>query len=215
MPFSERLTADIERFKDRVFTDPTGVLDAEDIHHEFAKGGHGRKLDFDKIDDGSDMFIEWMAVYARAVGELFPYRPPDVLVGVANGANRVARHVGFLLGIKSLETVKTDSRSVALDEEARAYIDSEGPRLALITEDVGTTGSTAMTAVADLRQLGVPQVGAINGWQRNPVLEVFNRERVPHYSVIHHPLPTFSPVDCQQQPDGYCYQGVELIRRQD
>lgn len=211
MAFSERLQHDVDEFRDRVYTDPTGVLDPEDLHHEFVSGAHGRKLDFDKIFDGTDMFIHWMSVYARAVKEMYPNRRPDVVVGIANGANRVARHVGYLLGIQSLETVKTDKKAVELNEDALAYLDDNEVKFALITEDVGTTGGTSMTAADHLRDVGVRRIEAVNGWQRNQTLAKFDDARIPHNAVILEPLPTFSPEDCLSDSEGYCAKGVELI----
>ena len=38
--FGERLQTDIDHFRDRVFTDPTEVLDPETRHHEFVSGNH-------------------------------------------------------------------------------------------------------------------------------------------------------------------------------
>lgn len=211
MPFSERLQGEINDFRDRVFTDPIAVLDPEGIHHEFVSGAHGHKLDFDNVPTGSDMFIHWVSVYARALKEMYPARRPDVVVGIANGANRLADHVGHLLGIKSLTTEKVDAKTVRLDEDALGYLDDNEVKFAVTVEDVGTTGSTTLTAVTDLRQVGVRRIESTNGWIRNPGLAKLDEARVPYKAVIHHPLPTFQPADCQRLPEGFCAQGELLI----
>jgi hypoxanthine phosphoribosyltransferase len=209
--FSPEVQKAVDEFRDRVFTDPIGVLDPEDLHHEFVSGNHGRKLAFDKIEEGTDMFIHWMSVYARAVREMYPTRRPDVVVGIANGANRVARHVGSLIGVQALETVKLNAKTVVLNDEALAYLDDNEVRFALITEDVGTTGNTSMTAANHLRELGVRRIEVVNGWQRNPSLSVFEENRLPYQAVVNHPLPMFSAEACASDPAGYCAQGVDLI----
>src|SRR3990167_3764386 len=148
--FGERLEADIDHFRDRVYTDPTEVLDPEGVvHHEFVSGAHGRKLDFDKIEEGTDMYIEWVSVYARAVKSMYPRRRPDALVGIANGANRLSRDVGYLLSIPGLETQKVDSKTVELNNSALEMIETGDIGFALTIEDVGTTGGTTSTAVKD------------------------------------------------------------------
>lgn len=209
--FSERLQADVDRFRERVYTDPVGVLDPEDLHHEFVSGNHGRKLDYDKIEIGTDFYIEWVTVYARAVKEMYPMRSPDALVGIANGANRLSRDVGHLLGIASLTTVKVSAKEVKLDDDALETIEEYGIKFALTIEDVGTTGGTTVTAVNDLRLAGVPRIESVNFHQRNLVLPKLVAARTPHDSVIIDPLPMFSATECMTAPDGYCGSGVLLI----
>ena len=48
----------LQKLKDRVLSE--GVLDSETIHHEFVSGMHGRKIDMDKIETGSDFYMQWM-----------------------------------------------------------------------------------------------------------------------------------------------------------
>ena len=210
--FNERLRADIDRFCERVYTDPIGVLDPDTLHHEFVSKNHGRKLDYDKIDSSTDFYIEWVAIYARALLQIYPTRPPDALVGIANGANRLARSVGNLLGILALETTKVDEKTVALNEDAIVEIDDNNVKFAVTIEDVGTTGGTTCTAVEDLHRVGVPRVESVNFHQRNLVLPRLETARTPHYAVIREQLPMFSPEECLNNPDGYCAQGKELVR---
>lgn len=210
--FNERLQDDISHFRDRVYADPTGVLDPEGvIHHEFVSGNHGRKLDFDKIERGADMYIDWVAIYARAIRAMYPHRRPDAIVGIANGANRLAEDVGHLLSIQGLKTVKKDAKTVKLNEAAIAAIDDDNIRFALTIEDVGTTGSTTSTAAEDLRQAGVPRIESVNFWQRNPSLPKLETLRIPHAAVILEPLPMFAPDECATDQNGYCAQGISLV----
>ncbi len=211
MGYSERLTQDIDRLRERVFTDETGVLDPESQHHEFVSGNHGRKLDFDRIETGSDFYIDWVAIYARAVKEIFADRMPDAFVGIANGANRLSVSVGFLLGIPGLQTTKLDAKTVALDDDALGFIEDNDVRFAATVEDVGTTGSTTLTALNALRAAGVRRVESVNGWQRNQTLTKLEEARVPYHAVILDPLPMFSPEACATDPNGYCAQGVALV----
>jgi hypothetical protein len=208
--FAERLQADIDHFRDRVKTDPVGVLDPEGvIHHEFVSGNHGYKLDFDKVERHTDMYIEWVSVYARAVKALYTRRHPDALIGIANGANRLAEDVGYLLGITGLTTEKLDAKTVQLDSHALEVIEENNVRFALTIEDVGTTGGTTATAVTDLRDVGVRRIESVNFWQRNPRLARLEALRIPHAAVILEPLPMFSPDECGEV--GYCADNIPLV----
>jgi hypothetical protein len=193
-------------------TDLVGVLDPEGVlHHEFVSGNHGRKLDFDKIETGTDLYIDWVSMYARVVKARYAQRMPDALVGIANGANRLSVSVGFLLGIPGLETQKVDAKTVTLNGDARDHLADNEVRFALTIEDVGTTGSTTASAIGDLRQAGVRRIESVNGWQRNPTLPRLDELRIPYSAVILQPLPMFSPEQCASQPEGYCAQGVPLV----
>lgn len=211
---NERLRGDIDDFRYRVSTDPTGVLDPEGVvHHEFVSGNHGRKLDFDKIRTDSDFYIEWVSVYARAVRSMYSDRLPDALVGIANGANRLSESVAHLLGgkVMGLTTEKVDAKTVRLDDQAREVVRSGDVQFALTIEDVGTTGGTTSTAVEDLRGEGVRRIESVNFWQRNSTLPRLDVLRIPYGAVILDPLPMFSPEDCPTVDGGYCKEGVELI----
>lgn len=211
--FNERLQRDIDDFRDRVYEDPIEVLDPENVHHEFVKGNHGRKLDFDKIPDDSDFYLEWVSIYGRAIRALYPKRMPDAFVGIAGGANRLSVSLAGLFGnrIVGLTTDKLDPKTVRLSDAALATIEDNDIRFALTVEDVGTTGSTTATAVNDLKKVGVRRIESINGWQRNPTLPMLDNLRVPYSAVIYEPLPMYSPEDCLSQPDGFCYRGIDLI----
>ena len=65
------------------------------IHHELAGGGHGRKLALKEIPQESDFYRYLIETEAQTISEL--YDPlPDVIIGMANSANRIARDtVGY------------------------------------------------------------------------------------------------------------------------
>jgi hypothetical protein len=211
---TEGLQNDINLFRDRVLTDPTGVLDPEGVvHHEFVSGNHGRMLDFDKISTDSDFYIDWVAIYARTVLATYEDELPDALVGIANGANRLSKSVAGLLGeqVLGLTTVKIDAKSVQLDDEALAAIEKRGLKFVVTIEDVGTTGSTTSTAIEHLREVGVERVESMNGWQRNAALPRLDALDVPYHAVILEPLPMFTAADCLSDKDGYCRWGIPLV----
>ena len=213
--FNERLQRQIDDFRDRILTDSVGVLDPEDLHHEFVSGNHGKKLDFDKIqkEQDFDLYTEWVSLYARSIHALYGGRIPDALVGIANGANRLSTDVAGLLGKKvmGLTTVKIDTKTVKLDDEAIDAIRSGNIKFALTIEDVGTTGSTTSSVISELRDEGVKRIESITTWQRNPSLPRLDEYCIPYSSLISEPLPMFSPEDCVSDPEGYCFQGITLI----
>lgn len=212
--FSGRLHDDIARLRDRILTDPIGVLDPEGVtHHEFVSGKHGRKLDFDKIVEGTDFYIQWVALYARAIRSIYADQLPDAVVGIANGANRLSTHIAALLGgqVLGLVTTKTSPSSVELDDASAESLRVRRANFIVTIDDVGTTGGTTATAVNHLRDLGVEHIEAVSTWQRSPTLPRLDELDIAYHAVIFEPLPTFSAEECETNPDGYCAQGVPLI----
>ncbi len=213
MSYSEELIGRIEAFRDRVMTDPVGVLDPPTQHHEFVSGNHGRKLDFDKILTGSDFFKQWTNVYAQWISERYRNDLPDALIGVANGANRLSSSVApFVVDtISGLLTDKVDKKTVKANSASRFIIQQLKPEFVLIIEDVGTTGSTTATLVEDLQSLGVSRIEAVTTWQRNPNLEQLDKLGIMYSSMIPEALPMFKPEECRSNSEGFCNQGVLLI----
>jgi len=211
--YSPELTASVDALRERILTDPVGVLDPPNQHHQFAsKVNHGRKLDFDKIEEETDFYDQWTTTYAQWIAEMYPGdERPDALLGVANGANRLARTIAPSLGILGLETLKVDSKTVTLDSVARLAIQETAPDFVLVIEDVGTTGGTTSTAVADLEKLGVAKIEVAHTWIRNPELKKLEEIGLTYSAVIHEPLPTFSEDDCRNLAEGFCNQRVLLI----
>ncbi len=82
--------ANLEVFRNHIIE--AGVLDAEGTHHEFVSGMHGRKLDFDTIENEDPLYAEWIGATADYLEEEFR-GAPQFIIGVANGTNRVALDV--------------------------------------------------------------------------------------------------------------------------
>jgi len=60
-------------------------------NHRFADGMHGLKVDCDKVETVSDLYIHMSSVYARAILDVYGDEIPDVLIGVANGAKQIRK----------------------------------------------------------------------------------------------------------------------------
>ncbi len=195
----------IEKLKTDVLEN--GILDSETIHHEFVSGVHGRKLDFDKIPTGSDLYELWLDALVEHIKA--NYNPlPDFYIGVANGANRLAVSIAARMGNGAigLMTDKETPKSVRFSTSAADVISSYKPDFALFLEDVGTSGTTSLTGVEKALALGAQRAEVLNTWQRNKKLAKLEEAGVPYQSVIFEPLPSFPPDDCD-----YCKAGVEFV----
>jgi adenine/guanine phosphoribosyltransferase-like PRPP-binding protein len=216
--YSEQLAKDIEEnFKQIVLVEGRyGVLDNVNLsHHEFSSGLHGLKLDFDKVPTYSDLYMNWTSLMYRAIVETYADEEerPDALVGVANGANRLARHIAPKFGLKatSLETEKDKELStIKLNLDGlRKVRRFNRPRFALVIDDVGTTGGSASKVAEQLLDEGVERVEAFFGWIRNPELTSLNFIDVVYNGLVRYDLPSLSPEVCEDY--GYCSDGVPLI----
>lgn len=190
----------------------SGILDPEDLHHEFVSGMHGRKLDFDAIPDGDPLFDEWVEAYADAIRDLFPDKLKDiVIVSVANGTNRVVPLVAEKLGngATHLITDKASPKSAKLSDEAAQKLPELLARFFVVLEDVGTRGTTSASAVQALRQGGAKDIEVINTWQRREHLEELEAIDVPHHAMIKEMLETYTPEDCKA--NGLCAAGAKFI----
>ena len=189
------------------------ILDPEGRHHEFVSGVHGRKLDFDKIPDGSELFGEWVEVNARTIFSLYPDIDPGrlVILGVARGTNRLAAPVAAALGdaVTALVTEKMSPKTVRLAPAAMASMRLLDPDLVVAIEDVGTAGTTAASAVISARAAGARRVEVLNTWQRTISLKRLIGIKAVYHSIIYEPLADFAPEVCRT--DGYCAEGWELI----
>jgi orotate phosphoribosyltransferase len=195
----------VEDFKKRVLSE--GILDGEDIHHEFVSGVHGRKLDFDKIETGSDLYKEWVEVLVDFIKDSYDQQP-DVILGVANGANRLAVSVAAGLGNGTMglmtekETSKASKFHVCVEDVIRGY----KPKFVLVIEDVGTAGTTSATASKKALEAGAQHVEVLNTWQRNEKLPRLDEVGVAYRSVILEPMPSYQPDECE-----YCKNDVEFV----
>lgn len=206
---------DVEGFKNRLINSGY-VLDPEGTHHEFASGMHGQKLDFDNIASGDPLYPEWVDATVTFLEE--EYSPlPEVLIGVANGTNRlsldVARHFGgYMLGLVSAKDTE-NNKKLYLPEDTKEALKRAQPGLAVVLEDVGTTGSNSVQ-VAVAAAGYVPTVEVLTTWQRRSSLERLVAENIPYSAIINDPLPTFSPEACQTDPNGFCARGWDFIPRE-
>lgn len=193
-------------FRDRLIEG--GVLDPEGIHHEFAYGTHGRKLDFGLVAVYGPLYGEWVDANVDALKR----RPrlPRAVLGIANGTNQLAEDIAGELGIVALTTHKISPREVTITPASLEQL-VELSCLDEITaiEDVGTSGGTTLTGIQSLHTAGYERVNAQITWQRTEVLGALAAAGVTHWSIIHEPLTTYEPDACIAE--GYCAQGWELI----
>lgn len=195
----------VKTFRDRVLSE--GILDDETVHHEFVTGMHGRKLDFDKILTGSEFYKQWVAVMVRFIQETFETQP-DMILGVANGANRLAVSIaaGLGNGTIGLMSEKESSKSSRLHKSVVDVIEGFRPRFVLVVEDVGTAGTTSATCAQKALEAGAQTVSVLNTWQRREHLERLEEAGVDYKSMIVELMPTYEAVDCE-----YCKKGIKLV----
>ncbi len=196
---------DIEAFKAAILS--SGILDKEGTHHVFSQGLHGRKIDFDLIDDGSSLFRQWVSLTADFIK--VNYAPmPEILIGVANGTNRLALAVAEKLGLKGLTTIKPEGsrNQPILTEESKKVLQDIKPDFLVILEDVGTTGTNSSSVSKSVRELGIKNFEVINTWQRSENLRLLDETRVPYKAVIKEVLVSYKPEECD-----YCKKGWELL----
>ena len=208
--------ADVEAFRNRI-VDCGFVLDPEGTHHEFNGGMHGQKLDFDNIDERGRLYSQWIEVTTSFIAEKFP-KLPEVIIGVANGTNRVALDTarsfdGDVIGLKSVK-VREDSKQLYIPTLAARIIAGIEPDLVVVIEDVGTTGGSSVQVAKKALDLGASAVEVVTTWKRREHLEKLDEANIPHHAIIDEPLPTYEPVACQRDEDGFCYRGWEFIPRE-
>ncbi len=187
------------------------VLDPEGEHSEFVSGMHGQKLDFDNIDEKTDpLYTEWIDVNEGFIRDNFP-RIPEMILGVANGTNRVARDTadrfeGDVLYLRSKKD-KQDSKILYLPEMAKVALSAIKPNLVVVTEDVGTTGSNSVQVAVQALEAGAKEVIVVNTWKRRERLEKLEEAGIEYLPIIDEPLPTFKPEDCVTLVEGFCKRG--------
>ncbi len=205
----------IEKLRDHLLE--AEILDPEGTHHQLASGRHGRKLDFDLIPDGSELFDEVVDVVSERVRDLYWNKNYGkvALLGVANGANRFVDPVYYNLGraVTALKTQKdeSDPRRVVLTDEAEQAYAEQGHDWTVVLEDVGTEGTVASTAAEAVRSVSNSKVEVLNIWQRSQRLLRLTAVGVPYRHVIYSPIPSFEQDECQRI--GHCAEGWELIVR--
>jgi hypothetical protein len=186
----------------------SGVLDPLGVHHEFAYGTHGRKLDFDLIAEDDPLYADWVSANVDSLRS-FPALPRAVL-GIANGTNRLATDVASELGITALYTEKVSPREVVLTSESIHVVRALDPTDEITAlEDVGTSGGTTCSGLRDVQRYGAHNVNALISWQRTETLSALAAANILYRSIIFEPLPTYTPEQCMEI--GYCAQGWTLI----
>ncbi len=208
--------ADIEVFRNHII-ESGYVLDTEGTHHEFVSGMHGQKLDFDNIDEKTDpLYTEWIDVNEDFIRQNFDITP-EIILGVANGTNRVAVDTAKRFGdnVFGLESVKDpdNSKVLHLSRLARIAIKAIEPELVVVVEDVGTTGSNSVQVATKAREAGAKQVVVVTTWKRRPQLERLDEAGIDHMAIIDEPLTTYTPEECRELVEGFCKRGWEFIPR--
>jgi orotate phosphoribosyltransferase len=202
----------VEEFRENLLQ--AGILDPEGTHHEFVSGMHGRKLDFDLIESGTPLYSDWISVNAEYIKQQFD-ELPEVVLGVANGTNRVAVDTAAELGsgVVGLVTQKDaqTSKIISLPEDAQRTIAEAKPKLLVVTEDVGTTGSNSVQAAVAAQEAGAQNVEVVTTWKRRENLERLDEAGIAYRAIINEALVTYGPEECEAE--GFCAYGWELIPR--
>lgn len=195
----------IDDLRNKVLSE--GILDGEDIHHEFVSGVHGRKLDFDKIETGSELYLQWVDATVKYIRDNYAEQP-DFILGVANGANRLAVSIAAGLGNSTigLMTEKESPKSSQFHKSVEDVIRGYKPKFVLVVEDVGTAGTTSATASKKALEAGAQHVEVLNTWQRNVSLPRLDEVGIKYRSVIVEPMPSYQPDECE-----YCKNGVKFV----
>lgn len=203
----------VEEFREEILE--CGILDQEEVHFELASGRHGRKLEFDKIPDGSQAFNDWVEINSQTIYEKYVHENlgGTAIISVANGTNRIVKPIAETIGkgVISLQTMHDTPSTVNLTPEAIETLKSRKIELAIYSEDVATTGATTLSAILHAKSLGVPKAEALITWQRRPHLLELIKGGAVYNSIIVEEMPAYSPEYCRAV--GYCAHGWQLIER--
>lgn len=197
----------------------SGVLDT-DIHREFVKGQHGKKLEFDKVYQRrqSGLYLASLGLKTHMLRERVEPGQTIALLGIANGAVQHALDwVVFarstlpgcrVVGLTTKKYMQDDQKIVELTDQSRAWLADNQPDLVVLDDDVGTTGSSTAQPVPELRRFGVSCIWAAYDWIRSESLPHLDELHVPYSGIVEEPLPNYEPADCRDF--GHCAQGVPL-----
>ncbi|HUP26521.1 MAG TPA: hypothetical protein VM124_02650 [Candidatus Limnocylindrales bacterium] len=206
----------VAAFEEHFFAPETGTYDQEGTHHEFNQGLHGRKIDFDAVKEGTRLYEEWVDVTAADLASRYSKSELGraVLVGVANGTNRLARDTALALGggLLALETVKIEKGNIQLSQEAIRMLMAVNPSLVIITEDIatrGTNGSSVVLSTHANRPPGLEEIIVSHTIQRG-MPERLAELGIEYHSLITKLLPNYRPEVCRAK--GYCADGWDLIK---
>lgn len=206
----------IENLRERIMAEPE-VYDPPTQHHELNDGGHAQKLALKNIDGDSQLYADLIALNAEFLRSIYDGDMPQVLIGMANSAIRIAHDTAMELGddVVSTETAKDKKGRVVLPYASNLMIRQCEPEFVLLVEDVATTGkSTAHFARRFGYRFPNMRLEVANIWQRQPRLPYLERNHIPHYSMINYHLQVYrDEAVCRQDPDGYCARGIPLVPR--
>lgn len=205
----------VTAFEEHFFEPQTGTYDPEGVHHEFNQGLHGRKIDFDEVLEGTPLYEEWVDVTAADLWERYgPARlGRAVLIGVANGTNRLARDTALALGCGAvaLDTVKIAKGDIQLTVESAELLNATKPQLAVVTEDIatrGTNGSSVALSTHFQRPLELEDIIVAHTVERG-IPQRLIELGFPYHSLIRRHLPNYRAAECRAR--GYCADGWTLI----
>ena len=197
-------------FKQKIID--SGIVDGEGVHHVFSQGLHGQKIDFDLIEDDSELYDNWVELTAEFIKQNYA-NLPDTVVGVANGTNRLAASVAKALGgdTAALVTIKPEGsrNQPVLTGESIKKIQEIKPKSALILEDVGTRGTNSASVYRSLKEAGVDSLEVLNTWQRSEKLVLLDEEGAEYKAVIKDILTNYTSEECQKT--GFCSKGWKLL----
>ncbi len=197
----------------------SGVLDT-DIHREFVKGQHGKKLEFDKIYKRrkSGLYLASLGLKTNMLRERVLPGQKVAILGIANGAVQHALDWAVyckpalpgceVVGLTTRKYMVGDQKIVKLTDEARLWLSQNTPDLVVLDDDVGTTGSSTAQPVPELQSFGVGSIWAAYDWIRSEYLQFLDQLRVPYSGIVEEPLPNYEPEECRTV--GLCAQGVSL-----
>lgn len=195
--------------------DPTGP------HHEFKDHGHGYKADMEAIVPGSPLFNDLVDASAEKISEGNP-NIPDVIIGIANGGIPWARAIGEKLGpeVEVIDTEKDENKLALLSIVNRSRLRRMRPKRLLYIDDLGTTGASILPVYNQVnfrtRLLEpIPDQSVFYVAARQEKMRRLSRLKIAYSIAVNLNLRTFmNQTACEQEADGLCRNGVELILRE-
>ncbi len=209
--FEQRAAA----FHEQLLAPETDVYDSDGTHSEFNQGLHGRKVDCDNIAEGTKLYEDWIGLSADLVWQSLPKRTLGkvVLIGIANGTNRIARDTADMLGcVTALETYKNEEGRPELTPEAIEILKGLNPAHARFLEDVSSRGTNVMWATASLhtnRPSSLEDIEAHALFERGVPVWLASIG-LKYRAIIRHHMLDFEPDQCKTRPMGYCANNWEL-----
>jgi orotate phosphoribosyltransferase len=95
----------------------------------------------------------------------------------------------------------------------KQHIAGVKPELVVVFEDVGTTGSNSVQVARGALEAGALAVEVVTTWKRQPALGRLDEAGIPYRAIIDEVLPTYSPLECQTDPNGFHARGWDFIPR--